>query len=224
LLAFVDIVTGENLDEAVGLLKRALELSPGRQELSMQLAQVYLRQKKFDLARETLAPLSSSNDRQLAKQSEILLDSIKRLEQQVEYVSRSNANAPGSSIMRTLTEDEAHEKTESDYLQDTLRILQAGEQRIQGVFTKLECDNNGVAFFFIQSGNQSFKIRAMALGKVHFTAYVPAGREMTCGVRRQPEDVVMTFRPATDAKDLKARIDGDAVAMELVPKDFRLKN
>jgi len=34
----------------------------------------------------------------------------------------------------------------------------------------------------------------------------------------------MTFRPATVPKDLKAKIDGDAVAMELVPKDFRWKN
>ncbi len=30
--------------------------------------------------------------------------------------------------------------------------------------------------------------------------------------------------PVTEAKDVKARLDGDAVAMELVPKEFRLKN
>jgi len=36
-------------------------------------------------------------------------------------------------------------------------------------------------------------------------------------------DAVMTFRPSSDAKDIKAKIDGDAIAMELVPKDFQFK-
>jgi hypothetical protein len=34
---------------------------------------------------------------------------------------------------------------------------------------------------------------------------------------------VLTFRPAGDPKDAKAKIDGDAIAVELVPKDFTLK-
>jgi len=37
------------------------------------------------------------------------------------------------------------------------------------------------------------------------------------------ETVLMTFRPTSDPKDARAKIDGDAIAMELVPKDFQLK-
>jgi hypothetical protein len=34
---------------------------------------------------------------------------------------------------------------------------------------------------------------------------------------------VLTYRPVNDSKDTKANIDGDAIAVELVPKDFTLK-
>src|SRR4029434_2553934 len=83
LLAFVNMVTGEQLDESVELLKRALALSPGKQELNLQLAQIYLRQQKFDLARQTLEPLRNAKDRQHQQQAVMLLDSIKRYEGQM---------------------------------------------------------------------------------------------------------------------------------------------
>jgi hypothetical protein len=46
---------------------------------------------------------------------------------------------------------------------------------------------------------------------------------MTCGVRKNPENVVLTYRPSTDSKDALAKIDGEAVAVELMPADFKLK-
>jgi len=33
----------------------------------------------------------------------------------------------------------------------------------------------------------------------------------------------VTFRPVSDPKDQKAKIDGDAIAVEMVPKEFVLK-
>src|SRR5437762_329034 len=69
LLAFVNMVTGEHLDESIELLKRALALSPGKQDLSLQLAQIYLREQKFDLARQTLEPLRNSKDRRYQQQA-----------------------------------------------------------------------------------------------------------------------------------------------------------
>lgn len=50
-----------------------------------------------------------------------------------------------------------------------------------------------------------------------------AATEVGCGPRKTQENVVITFRPTNDPKDVKAKIDGDAIAMELVPKDFQLK-
>src|SRR3989442_13003898 len=115
--------------------------------------------------------------------------------------------------------------SESDYLQQALRPVEAGEQRIQGMFTKLECDNSkGVAYFLVQAGDRLYKLRATSLGRVKLTTYVPAPPEVTCGPRKNPETIVITYRPASDPKEVRAKIDGDAIAVQIVPKDFQVKN
>jgi FimV-like protein len=60
LLAFINLVTGEQLPEAVELLRQGLKLSPGRPDLTFILAQVYLRMKETDAARTTLRQLLNS--------------------------------------------------------------------------------------------------------------------------------------------------------------------
>jgi tetratricopeptide (TPR) repeat protein len=227
LLAFVNMVTGEELDDSIVLLKKALTISPGKQILSFHLAQIYMRQEKFDLARQTLEPLRTASDRQLQKQAEMLLESIKRYQDQMAQYNNS-ASTDRPELKRNGSTEEsttaAAPKSESDYLREALRPLGAGEQQIQGLFMKLDCDNKGVAYFTIQASDRAYRIRATALQQVQLTAYTQAPAEVSCGVRKNPENVVLTFRPANDPKDARAKIDGDAIAVEVVPKEFKLKN
>jgi tetratricopeptide (TPR) repeat protein len=230
LLAFVNAVTGEELDESITLLQKALTLSPGKQILSFHLAQIYMRQQKYDLARQTLEPLRTASDRQLQKQAEMLLDSIKRYQDQVaQYEAMKNSGASDRPELksRESTEEsttEAAPKSESDYLRESLRPLGAGEQQIQGLFMKLDCDNKGVAYFTVQASDRAYRIRATSLQQVQLTAYTQAPAEVSCGVRKNPENIVLTFRPSNEPKDARAKIDGDAISVEVVPKDFKLKN
>jgi tetratricopeptide (TPR) repeat protein len=231
LLAFVNLVTGENLDESIELLKRALSLSPGKQDLSLQLAQIYLRQQKFDLARQTLEPLRNSKERRYQQQAQQQLDSVKRYETQLsDYKAAMAANESGSPARRrrddvTVNTEVKEEtpRTEADYLREALRPLEAGEERVQGQFLKLDCDNKGVAFFHVQAADRTYRIRATALQRVQLTAYVPGAGSISCGPRKTPENVVLSYKPASDPKDTKAKIDGDAIAVELVPANFKLK-
>jgi tetratricopeptide (TPR) repeat protein len=236
LLAFVNMVSGEQLDESISLLKHALALSPGRQHLDLMLAQIYMRQEKFDLARQALDPLAASKDHQLQSEAKILLDSIKRYEEQVARYKSGAGNAGGEIgresppplQRRTATTDpkedsQQPEMTQSDYLQQALRPVEAGEERIQGRFLRLECDSKGTGYFIVQAADRIYKIRATSLEKVELRAYTPVSGEVSCGPRKNEENVVFTYRPSKDPKDIKARIDGDAIAVELVPKDFLLK-
>ncbi|HEX8072315.1 MAG TPA: tetratricopeptide repeat protein [Pyrinomonadaceae bacterium] len=61
LLAFVNLVRGEQLDEAVALLKRAQALAPGRPDIALTLAQVYLRRQDAAAGRATLESLLRDN-------------------------------------------------------------------------------------------------------------------------------------------------------------------
>jgi tetratricopeptide (TPR) repeat protein len=228
LLAFINAVTGEELDESIALLQKALTLSPGKQILSFHLAQIYMRQQKFDLARQTLEPLRTASDRQLQKQAEMLLDSIKRYQDQTAQYNAMRNSAPTDrpELKRNESTEEATTeappKSESDYLREAMRPLGAGEQQIQGLFMKLDCDK-GVGYFTIQGSDRAYRIRATALQQVQLTAYTQAAAQVSCGARKDPENVVLTFRPTNDPKDARAKIDGDAIAVEVVPKDFKLK-
>jgi hypothetical protein len=191
-----------------------------------------LRQKKFDLARQTLEPLRNAKDRRYQQQAVVLLDSIKRYEgQMAQYNADSASSDSGRPALRrkdeTVTagnqEKEDASPSENDYLRESLRPLAAGEQHVQGTFLKLDCDGKGIAYFSIQAADRVYRIRSTALHQVQLTAYVPSPANISCGPRKSPENVVLTFRPAGDPKDTKAKIDGDAIAVELVPKDFTLK-
>ena len=229
LLAFVNTITGEELDESIALLQKALTLSPGKQIFSFHLAQIYMRQQKFDLARQTLEPLRTASDRQLQKQAEMLLESIKRYQDQVaQYNAMRDSSQARPELQRRASSEEstteAPQKTESDYLREALRPVGAGEQQIQGTFMKLDCDNKGVAYFTVQASDRTYRIRSTVLQQVQLTAYTQAPAEVSCGVRKNPENIVLTFRPSKEPKDARAKIDGDAIAVEIVPKDFKLKN
>ncbi|HEY0098451.1 MAG TPA: tetratricopeptide repeat protein [Pyrinomonadaceae bacterium] len=78
LLAFVNLVTGEQLPEAVELLRHGLKLSPNRPDLTFILAQVYLRQKDSHAARATLRQLINTNaNPRLRARAQTLLERIK---------------------------------------------------------------------------------------------------------------------------------------------------
>jgi len=229
LLAFINLVTGDKLEESVELMKRALALSPGRSDLAFMLAQIYMRQEKFDLARKALEPLLTAKDRRMQSQAQSLLSSIKSYEDRIaRYKSESNGEpslAKQKETTATVNGDTQPEQmTPSDYLRQALRPVEAGEERIQGLFIKLDCDNKGTAYFTVQAGDRLYKIRATSLERVQLIAYTPdAGAEVSCGPRKVQNNIVLTYRPSKDARDLRAKIDGDAIAVELVPKDFQLK-
>jgi hypothetical protein len=44
--------------------------------------------------------------------------------------------------------------------------------------------------------------------------------EITCGVRKREDVVIVTYKPTRAAR---ASVDGTAIALEFVPKDFKLK-
>jgi tetratricopeptide (TPR) repeat protein len=227
LLAFINMVRSEELDASAELLKKALAISPGRQDLALTLGQIHLQQQKFDLAKQVLEPLRGTKDRQIKMRAEALLKSIKNYEDSVAQYATGNSGAPSlrrrEESATAVVEDEKP-MSEMDLLRESLRPLEPGEQQIQGLLLKLECDNKGVAFFIVQAADRVYRIRASALESIQLVSFTrDAPSHLTCGGRKNQENVVVTFRPVSDPKDQKAKIDGDAIAVEMVPKEFVLK-
>jgi tetratricopeptide (TPR) repeat protein len=247
LLAFVNLVRGEELDESITLLKRALALSPGSGQINFLLAQLYMRKEDFKTARRILEPMTreSSSDQQLRANAQSLLESIARMERfnerrsEMEKESADSSDGGSSSSSSVGSAPPPRLKRRGDSSGETgqqetvmggkyertgylfpLRKPEAGEEQVLGFLLRIECDAKGVTFI-VKVGEQMLKLRAVDLNNVKFTSFTPdVSGDITCDTRKSPDHVVITYRPS---KDARAKFNGQPVAVEFVPKDFEMK-
>jgi tetratricopeptide (TPR) repeat protein len=242
LLAFVNLVTGEQLEESVALLRKAIQLAPGEEQFHLALAQIHLRREEFDAARKIVEPLANSApDPQTRAGAQSVLNSIKNYQEQVErYKSlRDSASGGGGAagasgdagpprLMRRQASDGTPEPGEADAtgmteeeamaaaLREALRKPQAGETRAVGLLTRVECGPKG-ATFHVRVGADVLKLQGGDMSGVQFMAFTPeAGSQVGCGQRKPESRVVVTYR----AREKGA---GELVAVEFVPAKFELK-
>lgn len=245
LLAFVNLVTGEELEEGARLLARARQLAPGNPNYALVLAQIYLRQEKFDEARATVEPLTSeSADPQTRAQARSVLSAIDSMSRQLadlkqmrERVERAEAGggAEGGGAPRLRrrdnvvvvqdqpgsgkSEDELVAEAVAEAINQALRRPEAGETRAVGVLKAIECSARGVVFV-VEADGRTLRVASRGFENLHIMSFSPeVGGELTCGPRKQQSRVVITYRPSADAR---AKTDGDAAALEFVPANFKL--
>jgi tetratricopeptide (TPR) repeat protein len=217
LLAFVNLVRDEALDESIALLKQAISLSPRRQDSTLLLAQVYLRREEFDVARKILDPLiTSSPDSQVRAQAQALLSAVASREELVARVKAMNEK---------IAADAAKEDAPPGVLQPCdaphpgpqLKKLRFAGQQVCGMLVRIECDENGVVLI-VESGARTFRLHNNSLNRIRFVTYTPEVKgQVACGPRNPANTVLVTYRPA---KEPAAQTDGEVIAVEFVPKEW----
>ncbi len=96
LLALVDFVSNERLDEALEMVQRARQLEPAKTSYALLLARIYLRRSQNAQARELLESLARSSDAEVRSDAKEILDSLNG------QPNRNTATAPRvSSAMIT---------------------------------------------------------------------------------------------------------------------------
>lgn len=216
LLAFVNLVRDEQIDESIALVRQALLLSPGRDDFVFVLAQLYMRKQDFGAARQILQPmLRESAEAQSREQARILLNSMKAIEAQMARLQ--DAAQPGQAHGER--GQQAEPLDAALQLEPALRKLGEGEQRLLGVLQRIDCVP-GTIVFAINADGEIFRLHSNKLEQVQFITYTTeVGGEITCGVRNPPSTVVATYRPRRGSRE---RIAGEIVALEFVPPDFKL--
>src|SRR5579885_2116787 len=102
-------------------------------------------------------------------------------------------------------------------LNDALRKPLAGETRVVGTLTRIECAADRLVFT-VESEAYTLRLTSRDFGDVQIVAYTPqAGTQLSCGPRKLQSRAVVTYRPASGAKS-----DGTIVALEFVPENFKL--
>ncbi len=70
-------------------------------------------------------------------------------------------------------------------------------------------------------GGRQLNVKTDSFGNIDITTYVAsAGGEITCGLRKPEDSVVVDYVPATDSR---AKVNGVVKSIEFVPNDFKLK-
>ena len=253
LLAFVSLVTGTQLDESVALLKRALATSPGRNDFTFMLAQLYLHKEEYKIARQLLEQLNNPNvDETTREHAKTLLTQLTSMEEQkARYdamnspISTQSKKAPSVSVNVNTSEPNSAQTPSdpSSYLQEVLRKPAAGETQLQATLVRIDCDKKAITFT-IKTGDRLLRLRTDSFDHVEITTYSPdVAGDITCGPRKPENVVVVCFVPSTDTKTSDTRTktgdtpaiprsrvanpgakpDGTIRSLEFVPKDFKLK-
>lgn len=229
LLAFVNLVSGSQLDESVEMLKHVLITSPGRNDLVFMLAQVYLRKEDYKTARQLLEKLTNNTDAQLLQHSQALLAQIASLEEQKARFSALKdeevADARNQPTLREAVgagrQPETIPNTDpSSYLREALRKPAAGETQAQGTLVRIDCVAKGVTFV-VKIGDRLLKLKTATFEEVNIASFSSdSGTEITCGLRKPENAVVVNYALSNDPR---VKVDGVVKSIEFVPPDFKLK-
>ena len=241
LLAFVNLVNNEQLDEAVAYLRKALKYQPGSQRYALRIAEIYLRQDKFVEAAAIADKIAKTADEpEIKSQAENLTGQLRQRQEinQRNEASRkqyeaavAEAGKRGSQpvlISRTgsgkkLSPEEAAKAEEDDKIRSVnqaLRKAQTGEKQVLGRIQKIDCKGKLVSYI-VKTAAETFTLSSKDFENLALTAFVADAQEaqVGCGANVADFNAFLTYKPQTDAKNSNR---GELVAVDFVPKNFRL--
>ena len=240
LLAFVNLVNNEQLDEAVAALQTALRYQPGNMRYAMRIAEIYLRQSKFQEAAAIAAKLAkNSDDEDIRTRAERLAadlrereETIARYEAERKKFEQSRASqgpaGSGSGLGRRSpgddksAEEQMAKATQAARLRSlnrSLRVLESGEKRVIGQIVKVDCKGKGVGYS-VKTDTELFQLSSKDFQSLIVTTFVPedSDGEIGCEAKLTGQTLVLSYRP-TDAPKSPSR--GELIAVEFVPAWFK---
>jgi tetratricopeptide (TPR) repeat protein len=203
-LAFINLVLSEDLDEALDLIRRAIEIAPGREDFQYTLAQIQLRQKDYEAARLTARTLAAEGrNAEIRDRAKSLIEVIDKIEQQLarmkaESEERSNgSHSPPDAPQRPPLPGQRFK----------------GDQ-VRGFLTRIDCTDTSITLT-VRSGARIFKLHSPDRGKLIFVKYTPEiPNTVVCGAVNPASPVIVTYRASQ-----QSRYDGEAIGVEFVKPD-----
>ena len=248
LLAFVNLVNNEQLDEAVNLLRQALKYQPGNQDYALRIAEIYARQDKYVAAAQIAAKIAQTADesslkqraqhltdeikqrQEIAKQNETARKQYEAAKEQYEKdaaTAQTNRNRAYSEQQRAaekpLTPEEiVKNNAEAELISTNLSITkpQERENQVVGHIQKIVCANN-IVLYTVKTANETLMLSSKDFSTMKFTSFVPSEFEaqVGCDTNLAKINAVVTFQTAANAKSNQR---GELVAVDFVPDNFRL--
>jgi tetratricopeptide (TPR) repeat protein len=216
-LAYAQMQNPVLLNAAIVSIAHAIELAPGRADYRLRWADIRFMQGANDDARKVLTEIAAvRSDPSAVADARQRLDRLNEYERRVSM--RSAANAGGRSSQSIEVPGEfASSSADRDRVRLALRTMKAGEERVLGTLTAVECGPGG-AQFRVATREGTILTTAAPMERVELISYLDDKQfTLTCGVRSRPDLVYLTFVPAARSSSAG---EGVAVAVEFLPKNY----
>ncbi|HUU34292.1 MAG TPA: DUF1570 domain-containing protein [Vicinamibacterales bacterium] len=214
--------------EALRLITRAVSLAPVRDDFLLVLARIHLLNHDLMAARGVLGPLAArGSSAELKAAARRFLAYSARLETALAGTAELGLERPPAAP--ALQDAPAPGPTPADpalpaselvdhpppVLTPVLRQVGAGETRVLGTWSAIECRPTGVVIVAAAAGGE-LRVRAEALDEITFTSYrTDTPSAIGCGPQT-PLPVLITYRPAPTSQSA-----GEAVAIEFLPDGYK---
>jgi len=229
-LAYAQLATDAPLSEVRSAIDRAVQLAPGRIEYVLRWADVRVRMGDYAAAKGPLTQIAALKiDRVAAESARVRLQHI--ADDEAALAERNGARAAAEAAPAESTTPSPPPAgggsfglpgTSADRPLDPnvtfiLRKVGPGEERATGLLTRIDCRKNEVRIE-VRSDDRTLTATAKRMEDIELTQFLDLKDfSVTCGVRTQPETVVLTWRPAETP--VQGRV-GVAVALEFVPRGY----
>lgn len=213
LLGRVESLVGDHA-RATALLTRAVALAPRDERYQLMLADSLVREEEYVRATAYLGPLANAGkDPDIQETARDLLEFVAK------QVARAGAEAAAAPLPSGTPPPSSRRTDPGGRFVPEFRRVGAGERRVLGTFTTVDC-RPGSAVLVIEADGETLRLAAESLARVEFIAYGGAASgTVGCGPVRPAPRVFATFRE-DDRPVAVSGVDGQAVAIELLPDDF----
>lgn len=231
LLAWVGLISGDDLNESLETIKTAITYRPGNEQYLLLMAQILLRQEKIKDAKLVADHLiKTASEEGTRTNAERILSSIIQFEnakaaaeKQVDIIVTGGEKRPTFVRRETLT-DEQIAKIEHDReirnLNIVLEKLKRGEKRTLGRLTQIKCEK-GEVLYTAETSSGKLTLRSKDFQELDLTILREGTNDVSvgCDANIGTEFVVITYLPSDISKPGSKDL---LTGLAFVPDDFRL--
>jgi tetratricopeptide (TPR) repeat protein len=201
----------ETAKDALDLITKALELSPGREEYALNLAFLLSNREDFANAKGIAAHLArQAKDEGVRASAQQLLDRI------TDFQRRKAEWAAGGAGRDDAAGPVGGSSSGAAGFRPAFRTLKPGETRAFGKLIAIACTRAAIVVTVDIEG-APLKARAAKFEDVEFVSFrKELSGQIGCGARKDQDPVMVVYRPEAGGDSA-----GILVSIEFVPLDFR---